>query len=286
MHGLAAAVVVPQDNLPTGMPVPTGAMAAVRSDPTRTVRMEAVPIRSSDMRFPPPPAGAAALSTTATAVAEDSSRSTFSRRIATPDWDLSAGAMAYSVPQTGMATTAGNAERPGPTQPDLATAEVSDRTETVARAADAPLAAASLPRAILARLQAAIATPPPVDKVQRTEISLAPAELGRVTFILSNDDGRLTMQVLAERPETLELVRRHADALERAASDGPVRLRLEQEGAGARHERMPQEQMPDRRGSPDAPDDQPTAHAGIQAMPAEAGPHAVRLTAGRLDLRL
>ncbi|UWQ21457.1 flagellar hook-length control protein FliK [Jannaschia sp. W003] len=74
--------------------------------------------------------------------------------------------------------------------------------------------------------------PPPPGGVQQTEVSLAPAELGRVTFVIRNEEGTLTMQILAERPETLELVRRHADLLERAAADGPVRLRLEQEGAG------------------------------------------------------
>ena len=62
----------------------------------------------------------------------------------------------------------------------------------------------------------------------RTEVSLRPAELGRVAFVVGGTDGgALSLSVIVERPETLELVRRHIDLLERAAGEASIRLRLE-----------------------------------------------------------
>ncbi len=46
-----------------------------------------------------------------------------------------------------------------------------------------------------------------------TELTLAPEELGRVRIDLRSDGDRLTMVVSAERPETLDLLRRHSDQL-------------------------------------------------------------------------
>jgi flagellar hook-length control protein FliK len=46
-----------------------------------------------------------------------------------------------------------------------------------------------------------------------TEIALNPEELGRVRMSLSAADGALTLVVLADRPETQELLRRHIDVL-------------------------------------------------------------------------
>jgi flagellar hook-length control protein FliK len=46
-----------------------------------------------------------------------------------------------------------------------------------------------------------------------TEISLNPAELGRVRLSLTAVDGSLTLVVLADRPETQDLLRRHIDVL-------------------------------------------------------------------------
>jgi flagellar hook-length control protein FliK len=45
------------------------------------------------------------------------------------------------------------------------------------------------------------------------EISLSPEELGRVRLSLTGTDGAITVHILAERPETLELMRRHVDML-------------------------------------------------------------------------
>lgn len=46
-----------------------------------------------------------------------------------------------------------------------------------------------------------------------TELLLAPEELGKLRFVFGQDDGGLTILITAERPETLQLLRRNADAL-------------------------------------------------------------------------
>lgn len=47
------------------------------------------------------------------------------------------------------------------------------------------------------------------------EVSLNPEELGRVRMSISAAEGGITVHVLAERPETLDLMRRHIDQLAR-----------------------------------------------------------------------
>lgn len=47
----------------------------------------------------------------------------------------------------------------------------------------------------------------------RVELMLSPAELGRVEIALQNRDGAMSVSLSAERPETLELLRRHIDLL-------------------------------------------------------------------------
>lgn len=49
-----------------------------------------------------------------------------------------------------------------------------------------------------------------------TEITLRPDELGRVQMRMSGQDGQILLQVIAERPETQDLMRRHIDMVERA----------------------------------------------------------------------
>jgi len=51
------------------------------------------------------------------------------------------------------------------------------------------------------------------------DVSLSPEELGRVRLSISTGEGGVTLQVLAERPETLDLMRRHADQLARELAD-------------------------------------------------------------------
>jgi hypothetical protein len=67
----------------------------------------------------------------------------------------------------------------------------------------------SLPEGISLRLAQAAAqfTDRPV------EVTLSPEELGRVRMTLATHDGNLTMVIQADRPETLDLLRRHIDTL-------------------------------------------------------------------------
>lgn len=53
----------------------------------------------------------------------------------------------------------------------------------------------------------------PRQEGRATEITLDPEELGRVRMVLSAQDGTLTLSVTAERGETLDLMRRHAESL-------------------------------------------------------------------------
>lgn len=107
------------------------------------------------------------------------------------------------------------------------------------------------------------------------EITLAPAELGRVTLALSTGDGGLMVTVLAERSETLDLLRRNIGQLAeelRALGYGSPGFSFQQ---GQRApERPPAESWIDRPTSLDAPDE------------AGAASHRVQMAGGRLDLRL
>ena len=46
-----------------------------------------------------------------------------------------------------------------------------------------------------------------------TEIALNPEELGRVRLRMTSVDQSITLQILAERPETNDLLRRHIEVL-------------------------------------------------------------------------
>lgn len=157
----------------------------------------------------------------------------------------------------------------------------SGSAETTRLEATRPLPAAELPSAILAKLREMIAGPGPTPP-GRTEVTLSPAELGRVTFVIGHEDGLVSLQVLAERPETLELIRRHADLLHRTASDGPVKLTLGQDGTASQDpatgENGHSGQAQGRTGPDGADPNQPDA----QTYRAKRAPAGDRL----LDLRL
>ena len=112
--------------------------------------------------------------------------------------------------------------RPVPAQ-TASPAAVSDPAPT----APAP-AAAVLPRAEMPAAPMPAPTPPPAaplpvarqvaDAVlhitgDSTEIVLAPEELGRLRIVISRDQGGLLVTLTAERPEALDLLRRHGEAL-------------------------------------------------------------------------
>jgi len=53
----------------------------------------------------------------------------------------------------------------------------------------------------------------PLAAQRPVEIALSPEELGRVRMSITTDDGAITVNILTERPETLDLMRRHIDQL-------------------------------------------------------------------------
>lgn len=74
-----------------------------------------------------------------------------------------------------------------------------------------PVAQGATDPALAARLAAAA----PVLAQGAVEITLSPEELGRVRMTLSAGEGGMVVSVLAERAETLELMRRNIDQLAR-----------------------------------------------------------------------
>jgi hypothetical protein len=115
----------------------------------------------------------------------------------------------------------------------------------------------------------------------QVEIRLDPPELGRVRLVLSDTGTGLAAQVSAERPEILDLLRRHADVLARElerAGLGGTALGFA-DGREARQERPA---PPAAAGPPGGP--------GAPPAPAPAPAPAFRrlppAAAGGLDIRL
>lgn len=75
--------------------------------------------------------------------------------------------------------------------------------------------AASLPKADPAAVMRQVAEAIPRGVDGRVEVTLSPEELGRVRFHIHSGEHGLVVQVAADRPETLDLMRRHADQLAR-----------------------------------------------------------------------
>lgn len=74
---------------------------------------------------------------------------------------------------------------------------------------------AASPHAIAHQMSQALA-----DAGNRTvELTLSPEELGKVRMTLTSNDGAITVTVQAERPETLDLMRRNIDSLARDFRD-------------------------------------------------------------------
>ncbi|MEM0947072.1 MAG: flagellar hook-length control protein FliK [Pseudomonadota bacterium] len=128
-------------------------------------------------------------------------------------------------PQQGTAVTdaAGSAPRPTVVEEPVTSFASLDTPQLAAigerTGPDAPLrsdpqrvAAADIPRPAAHQIAGVLhAAPGTLD------VTLTPEELGRVSLTLNTQDGVLTVQVSAERPETLDLLRRHVDLLTQEA---------------------------------------------------------------------
>jgi flagellar hook-length control protein FliK len=110
-------------------------------------------------------------------------------------------------------------EAPGPVRP-----------EPGVPAPAQPQAPAIAPQAVAGQVAVAISR----ASDESVELRLDPPELGRVQIHLSRHDGALQAMVLADRPETQDLLRRHAEVLARELGDaGYDSVSLDFAGGGA-----------------------------------------------------
>ena len=102
-----------------------------------------------------------------------------------------------AAPQPGLPLSAGRTAADGPQRP-LAPAP----------APDVPRAAAEA-QAVIRQ----IAAHGPQVGLGELEITLRPEELGRLRLVVHDHAGQTSLYVTADRPETLDLLRRHTDLL-------------------------------------------------------------------------
>jgi hypothetical protein len=119
------------------------------------------------------------------------------------------------------------------------------------------------------------------------ELILSPEELGIVRMTLSASDGAAVLSVSAERPDTLDLMRRNIELLERQFRDlgfDSVSFTFGGHAKGG----TPDRDRSDGASSPGRPaatDDTQGQETASQAPPPNGGPPP-RKSPGRLDLRI
>lgn len=268
-------------DVPTG-PAPLPATSAEGSRATATVRPEAAPSSAVAGQPPVAPVPVRRGKPDAPETNAEATRPTgpVAGRRPMPREDATAAGTAANgattapastpAPQVGALTSA--AEQPAAwPAPVASAAETEAGIELAPRSTPADVAAGI---AAMRRIAEAVSSTPDAG---RLELRLDPPELGRVSIDLVLDEGRITATVAAERPETLELMRRHADTLQRdllAAGFGRADVGFS--------DRAPQGQ-----GFAPREDDAPPPPA-----PAAPDPLARRFAprgtgaAGRLDIRL
>ncbi|MBZ4022045.1 hypothetical protein CKO11_06190 [Rhodobacter sp. TJ_12] len=149
---------------------------------------------------------------------ETKARETDSKRQkAEPTADIAQKTPSADTAQPARATAvATDAATPLPIDATEAFAAVSggeraDALTTSGQVQNASRTAAASPQHIAQQLAQAMPTSPD----QPVEVSLSPEELGKVRLTLHSHDGAITVNVQAERPETLDLMRRNIDSLAR-----------------------------------------------------------------------
>lgn len=123
----------------------------------------------------------------------------------------------------------------------------------------------------------------PATAGQPVEITLAPEELGKVRMTIWATDGGLTLQLVADRPETLDLMRRHIDQLAQDFRDmGFERLSF----SFGREE--PENQQSGQAAPADLPEEEPAQPVVIPAAgpSLRSAPVVPLMPDDRLDLRI
>jgi len=112
------------------------------------------------------------------------------------------------------------------------------------------------------------------------EVTLSPEELGRVRMTLTTSDGGLSLALVADRPETLDLLRRHIDQLAQDFRDmGYQNLNFSfAQGQGGGADPKPAPRV--------AAEDEPATGPGAPAAPQPAVSAAQKTPASGIDIRL
>ena len=152
---------------------------------------------------------------------------------------------------------------------ELGVASAAEATNAAVRSEALPIRVEAASRAIPAQMHDIARRLP--DGV--VEVTLSPEELGRVRVSMQASESGMTVQITAERPETLELMRRHIDVLAgelRGQGHTGLAFSFAQNGKDHSENETRNQSVPDDN-MPDAPLPKTTA---------------TLRDAGRLDLRL
>ncbi len=197
------------------------------------------------------------------------------------------GDAAATPPISLAATILAGREQPAPMSEELRSDGIAALTAPAGSASagqTAPIGAPASPHTPSATAQAIAAQLAEVAARagrRETEIALAPAELGRVRMRLSGSDGTLTVAILVERPDTLDLMRRHIAELGaefREQGYGTVTFSFEQAGTGGSGQ--------DRQADGQSDETARRAPAPVGDTAAATPPPVYRTAGGALDLRL
>jgi len=174
---------------------------------------------------------------------------------------------------------AGEPGPPGVTEDDLAALRAAPEPGTVTRAAQSAPAPDMPPPATgrAAAQQVASAVRGGVER--GFDITLSPAELGNVRITLTPADGGLSVSILADRPETLDLLRRHVADLAQEFRDigyEDAEFSFGSEGQGA-----PRDGAAPGGARGAAAEDMPDGAASPQPADSAAAPDN-----GRMDIRI
>lgn len=251
---------------PPGAPVPQAAAAAAPPPAGPTLLQVGPTPRSSSSRGAPGVAPAAV-----------------TRRPALGDRAEAAGASAppFRPVRPALAESDPGA-RPwtpeGPAEPVRLTAEGPGSVATPAPRAETPEGATA--RRIAEGVAQTVAQSPSLRATGAAEMTLAPEELGTLHLRVEGDGAGLRLVIEALRPETADLLRRHAEVLrQELRQEGLGALSVSIGGGEAKGERGAAWPPPARETAPETP----FATPAFAATPASSRP---RGSAGGVDLRL
>jgi flagellar hook-length control protein FliK len=197
---------------------------------------------------------------------------------------------ATAEPTGGAPHPGGASAESAPQSPDGASGMIAPAALTTSAAATAPTVTSPTPVAVpIAGLAVEIASHALAGK-NRFEIRLDPPELGRIDVRLDVDrDGKVTSRLVVDRPETLDILRRDAPALERSlqeaglkTADDALQFSLrDQGGSGGQNPYSPNHESPENAARALIPD------RGLPAVElATAGYSRVSGTSTGVDIRV